>query len=103
MGDFMISQNLQENKIKIKDLFHNSSDLVLYEFRTLADDIALVVYINGLIDKEALSQHILEPLMKDLISPFDIQSTLSISGMEESNNMDNVITAINSGNVIHII
>ena len=86
----MISMNLQENKMKIKELFHNSSDVVLYEFETLADDMALVVYINGFIDKEALNQHILEPLMQDLTSPLDIKSTVSISGIEESNNMDEI-------------
>lgn len=96
----MISMNLQENKMKIKELFHNSSDVVLYEFETLADDMALVVYINGFIDKEALNQHILEPLMQDLTSPLDIKSTVSISGIEESNNMDDIIMAITSGNVV---
>ena len=96
----MISKDLQENKTKIKELFNNSSDLVLYEFRTLADDMAMVVYINGFIDKNALNQNILKPLMQNLISPLDIKSTVLISGMEESNNMDDVMTAINSGNVI---
>lgn len=96
----MISQNLQENKMKIKELFHNSSDVVLYEFQTLADDPAMVVYINGFTDKEALNQHILQPMMQDLTSPLDIKSTVSISGIEESNNMDNIIMAITSGNVV---
>ena len=96
----MISINIQENKMKIKDLFNNSSDLVLYEFQTLADDMALVVYINGFIDKEALNQHILQPLIKDLTSPLDIKSILSISGIEETNNMDDIIMAITSGNVV---
>lgn len=96
----MISKDLQENKIKIKELFNNSSDLILYEFKTLADDMALVVYINGFIDKNALNQNILKPLMQNLISPLDIKSTVLISGMEESDSMDDVITAINFGNVI---
>lgn len=74
--------------------------MVLHEFQTLADDQALVVYINGLIDKEALNQHILQPLMQNLTSPLDIKSTVSISGMEESYNMDNIIKGITSGNII---
>lgn len=96
----MISKDLQENKSKIKELFNNSSDLVLYEFQTLADDQALVVYINGLIDKGALDQDILQPLMQNLISPLDIKSTVLISGIEESNNMDDIISSINSGSAI---
>lgn len=96
----MISTNLQENKIKIKQIFNDSSDLVLYEFQTLADDIALVVYIDGFIDKEALNRHILEPLMKDLTSPFDIKATVSISAVEETNNMNDIISAINFGNLV---
>lgn len=96
----MISKDLQENKSKIKELFNNSSDLVLYEFQTLADDGAMVVYINGFVDKEALNESILQPLMRDLTSPLDIKSTVSISGTEESNNIDNIIMAITSGSVV---
>lgn len=96
----MISVNIQENKMKIKELFNNSSDLVLYEFQTLADDRAMVVYINGFIDKNALNQEILRPLMQNLTSPLDIKSTVLISGMKESNNMNDIIMAINTGNVI---
>ncbi len=96
----MISINIQENKTTIKGLFYNASDVVLYEFKTLADDIAMVVYINGFIDKEALNQHILQPLMLNLTSPLDIKSTVSISEIEESKDMDYIITAITSGNVI---
>lgn len=96
----MISINLHENKIKIKELFNNSSDLVLYEFKTLSNDMALVAYINGFIDKEALNQHILEPLMNNLKSSLDIKSTVSISEIEETNNIDDIISAITYGNVI---
>lgn len=97
---FMISENLHENKVKIKEIFNNSSDLVLYEFQTLGDDRAMVVYINGFTDKETLNQKILKPLMKELISPLDIRSIVSISGMEETNNMDDILMAINSGDVV---
>ena len=96
----MISKDLQENKTKIKELFNNSSDVIAYEFETLANDMALVIYINGLVDKEALNDHILRPLMESLTSPLDIKSTVSISAIEESNDMDNIITAITSSNVI---
>lgn len=97
---FMISKNIHKNKIKIQELFNNSADLVLYEFQTLEDDKALVVYINGLIDKEALNKHILKPIMKELTSKTDIKSILSISGIEETNNIDDIILAITAGNVV---
>ncbi len=99
-GLFMISKNVEENKVKIRNLFNNSSDLVLYEFKTLVGDMVLIAYINGFIDKEALNKSILQPLMQELTSPLDIKSTVRISGIEETNKMDDIIMEITSGNLV---
>lgn len=96
----LISKNLQWNLDKLKELFHNSSDFVIHEFVTLSNTNAFVAYINGLIDKEALNENILHPLIYNLVSPMDIKSTIYISGIEEIDSFQSAIMAITSGQVV---
>ena len=96
----MISKFIEENKIKIKELFNNTSDLVVYEFETLSENMVLVAYINGLIDKEALDEQVIRPLIENLISPWDIKSTILISEIEEIFSMKDVVNAITNGHLV---
>src|SRR5699024_8302190 len=84
-------------------LFHNTSDLVLYEFETLSNDRALVVYINGIIDEFRLNEDLLKPLIKDLVSPWDIKSTVYMSETNEVQNIQDMTMPIFQGNVVLFI
>ena len=96
----LISKNLQENKDTLIELFNNSSDFVINEFVTLANTNVFVAYINGLIDKDALNENILYPLMNELVSPMDIKNTIYISGIGECDSMDDAVMTITSGQVV---
>ncbi len=99
----MISKSIEENKIALKDLFNNTSDLVFYEFQTLSEDKAMVVYFNGIIDKEILNEDLLKPIIKDLLSPWDVKSAVYISTTKEITKLDDIILPISSGNVVLFI
>lgn len=99
----MISENIEENKQKIKSIFNNTSDLILYEFDTLSNDKAMVVYINGLIDKKALDEDLIRPLIRYLVSKEDIFSTIFISNIKKIDDMSEVLQPLTDGNVVLFI
>lgn len=96
----MISKYIMKNRVKLEEKFNNSDDLVLYEFDTLGDTEALVVYINGLIDKKALNEFVIKPLINNLISVYDIKSSIYISEIQEIYNINESIKAIVDGHVV---
>src|SRR5699024_9358272 len=96
----MISDNINVNKENLKEIFNNTSDLVLYEFETLCNEKALIVYIDGIIDEDILNEDLLKPLMKDLVSIQDIRSTVYISKVNEIKDIKDTIMPIFQGNVV---
>lgn len=96
----LISKNIEENKDNLKELFNNTSDLILYEFKTLSNHRALIVYINGTIDKVSLNEDVLKPLVEELVSPWDIKSTVYTRINDEIKELKDTIVPINNGLVI---
>lgn len=96
----LISKNIEENKDNLKELFNNTSDLILYEFKTLSNHRALIAYINGTIDKISLNEDVLKPLVEELVSPWDIKSTVYTRINDEIKELKDTIVPINNGLVI---
>lgn len=96
----MISKDVIENKTTLEEKFNNSTDLVYFQFDTLGDSEALVVYINGLVDKQALNEFIIKPMMSELISPYDIKTSVYISEIKEISNIKEAVQSIIDGHVI---
>ncbi|NLY45440.1 MAG: spore germination protein [Tissierella sp.] len=95
----MISKDIQKNKLKILELFYNSSDIVIRDFQTLCNTEVMVCYLNGFIDKEALNDNILQPLIENLLSPMDITDTVYITEIREITSYQEAITGIIEGHV----
>ncbi len=95
----MISKNIQDNKNDIKELFNNSSDLIIYEFTTNSREKAFIVYVDGIIDKQILNDDLIKPLMIDLESAEDIKSTIYISPSKEVTELEDCILPITNGHV----
>lgn len=96
----MISKNTTDNKKSIIDLFNNSSDLIVYEFETLANTKALIIYINGLVDKKALDEYVLKPLIENMVTPVDIRSSMYITEIREVSSMKEAVNSITDGHVV---
>lgn len=95
----MISNNIQENIQNIKELFNNSSDLIIYEFITNCKDKAFIVYIEGIIDKKILNEDLLKPLLLKLESIKEIKSTVFISPSIEVTELKDCVSPIINGSV----
>lgn len=99
----MISGNIVSIKEELIKVFNNTSDLITYEFDTLSGDNALIVYIEGLVDSKGINEDLIKPLMKSLISPQDVLSTVFISGTKEVFNLDQINIPVTDGNVVLFI
>lgn len=96
-------KKIHENKEILKKIFNNTSDMVLYEFTTLSNDKALIGYINGTIDRPSLNENLLKPLIKDLVSPLDVKSTVHVSPIFEIKDIKDAVFYITGGGVILFI
>ena len=96
----MISKLMEDNLKSIKDMFHNSSDLVEYKFLTLIETKATLIYIDGLYNKNGINDNIVKPLMESLVDENEIKNTISASENEYIYTMEEVIKAVTNGLVV---
>ena len=96
----MISKLLEDNLKAIKELFHNTSDLVEYKFLTLLETEAGLVYIDGLCNKNGINDNIIKPLMENLLDPEELKDTIQTSESTYIHNMNQVEEALTNGLVI---
>ena len=95
----MISNKISLNKKNIIKLFHNTSDLIIHEFKTNSGIKGMICYIEGLIDKDLMDRDILKPLILGLETPKDIGRVVFVSQIEEANSMDDIATQLNYGKI----
>lgn len=93
----MIAKSIKENKDKLQKAFHNTSDLVAYEFETNSGIKMMASYIEGFIDKEVFDSNILKPLIVELKDNKDIKKSIYSSKLEEEYLLDKVIDRLPTG------
>ncbi|OLS03652.1 spore germination protein [Tissierella creatinophila] len=99
----MISEDIIINKINIKELFNNTSDLVLYEFKTVSEISILIGYIDGMIDTDILNSDLIKPLKESKKIGQSIISEVYISKYKEIKDLKQAIRPISTGGVIVFI
>ncbi len=99
----LISNNIDRNREELKNIFNNTSDLILYEFKTQSNHRALVGYIDGLIDRSGLNDNLIKPLIENLSSVKDVLSTVFIAGAKEVSKMEEISFPMTLGNVVLFI
>lgn len=99
----MISKEIEKNKEKMKNLFRNSSDLVLYEFNTPCNAKVLVAYIECLVDRNGLYNDLVKPLIKDLKSPEEILEIVPIAGAREVYDLETITKEMLVGKAVLFI
>ncbi len=107
-----ISLILVENLQKVKNIFDESSDLVIREFKigTHNSINAFIVMLNGLIDEKAVNADLINPLMflsheinKDNALADIRESALSAARVKEGKSLDEIVDAILSGDTVLFI
>jgi len=63
-----LSKNLEENLKILREVLGQSSDVIIRDMKigTNLNVAAAVIYIDGLVDRDLVNHHILQPLMSDL-------------------------------------
>ncbi|NEW07218.1 spore germination protein [Paenibacillus sp. SYP-B3998] len=78
-----ISGTLENNLVNLRALFSHAPDLVTRQFQLRTGDDAVLVYLEGLIDKSAINNNILTPLIYEIDSVNDIwNSSITIAKTE---------------------
>lgn len=102
MDKMNISTKVEENKNFLIKKFKNSNDVVYHDFQTYSDMKAMLVYIDGLVDKEILNRDVLTPLMMGLEEK-DIKKSVHVSNIKEVKMMSEVTDEILDGNAVIFI
>ncbi|WP_261305012.1 spore germination protein [Paenibacillus andongensis] len=58
-----LTLDIEQNETMLKNIFHNCSDIVYRKIRLNGQTQWLVVYIESLVDKQNLEDHVLKPLL----------------------------------------
>lgn len=106
--DIKIASTIKENKKIMQEKFHNSSDIIFYEFETLLGIKSLVVYISNIIKRDELDRDVLRPFIsksnineqkKTILTALDIKKLLPISNIKDAQDLDTSINAVLNGNI----
>jgi spore germination protein len=57
------TSDLEHNELVMKQIFHNSSDIVFRNVRCAGENAWLVIYLSSLVDEQMIDDHILKPLI----------------------------------------
>lgn len=98
-----ISENLAINLNILKQLFSHTPDLVIRHIQLKTGNTALLVYLDGLIDKVAIENHVLHPLIHELNSINNIESSITIGKIETLTLWLDIEQSIFEGNSILFI
>ncbi len=109
----IVVKDLKQNLSLLKTIFANCYDVVIREFKIggLQQTAAFLVMIDGLADSKVVNESLLKCLMidsystvsewginKNKIYAFAKERLLTVSGMKETENFEDVIDAVLSGN-----
>ncbi|MDR6884745.1 spore germination protein KA [Bacillus sp. 3255] len=111
-----LTNDLQQNINKIKEIVGNSSDLVIKQFRIAEDSIRMaVVYTDGLTDKKVLDDAVLIPLMVGVRESTELtaklrthpdpisflqESVLTVKSLSDADDFETLLLAILSGDSV---
>lgn len=101
-----LSDKLQENVRLLRDIYADSSDVVIHEF--LIGDLtqAVLVYIEGLTNVEEVDQHVLAPLQQGWLagaSILQMQKKIAVSSIKRVETAEDVIAEVSGGNPVLLI
>lgn len=109
--DTVIFPALSTNKNFLEKSFKNSGDVIFNEFSTLSGIKVLIVYIDGLVNKEVLGRDVVnsfiaksKKLPTNLLLNLNIlKSLIAVANVAETNTMSVVIEYVLNGNTVMFI
>lgn len=101
-----ISPRIDENYAYLKELLKDNSDVVYRRFN-FGKWRAILVSIDGLVDKQLLNNFVMEPLLHDAHRVGDVQEimdrVISVSDMREVDKLSDAVNAMLSGDTMLLL
>ncbi|SHF28222.1 spore germination protein KA [Seinonella peptonophila] len=101
-----LTATLEENRSFLATIFKGCSDVVFHDFTIFGQISAVLIYIEGLVDKEKLDQNVLTPLLNKTGEPFSINTVsgvIPVSNIKELNYIEEIIDEISNGHPILLL
>ncbi len=101
----IVSTDVKKSIYLIQNIWKNCDDFKYYEIN-IQGVIAMVVFIKGIVNMDQFETGIMEPLTKfseTIVSIADLKMALSITPINEENDMNAINQAIADGNVILLV
>lgn len=98
--------DLEQNELVLKELFHNSSDIVFHNVRIAGENHWAVVYLSSLVEEQMIDEHILKPLIAistkqdNVIDKNDLfldNQTISIGSSHFTGHIPDIVKAVLTG------
>lgn len=101
----LLSLSLESNIEEIKNLFQNSSDLMVRRLR-IVEKKACLIYISGLADEKEISEKIIDPLLEqenDFGSLEDLTDTVTASNVKLTKTLKDLVEGVAAGQQILLV
>lgn len=114
-----MSSSLEQNVQEIREEIGHSPDVIFREFRVgMTKNMAAIIYVDGLVNKDSLNEQVLKPLMQAqslekmiervsispiLLKNWMVQSVISLTEIKHVTNLNDCILEILSGNAVLLI
>ncbi|WP_134703476.1 spore germination protein [Ammoniphilus sp. YIM 78166] len=105
-----LTHNLRKNLETLKEVFKDSSDFIVREFTFAEESRAFLVYLDGMVNSDAISDYALGPLLMRLRLPLDngyepdcrlkkmLENNVWVTEVVETVDLDQVTVGILTGN-----
>src|SRR3954454_5029308 len=108
LPEILLDPDLNKNMEILKSAYKDCSDVVFHEFSIGSSIKAVLLYIDGLSNTEAIDQHVLMPLiqMKQLEhgATFEnIKKEIPVSAVKDIYNINDIFKQVSAGNSIILI
>lgn len=108
--EMKLTRHLRDNLESMKEAIGHSPDVIFHSFKIgYSDWKAAVVYVDGLIDKETLHQHVIEPLIHDRafldgtierVKSSILDHMITVTQVKETSEANDCILEVLSGNAV---
>ncbi|RXT03998.1 spore germination protein [Ammoniphilus sp. CFH 90114] len=111
-SDVLLLHRLEDNLEMIKQLFHDCSDVVYRELTLQPHVQGVLIYIDGMVDSDMISDHALTPLLfrfgqqavePDTRIPNLLENGQSVSQVSEAKTVSEAVNAILTGNAVLLV
>ncbi|PEQ66071.1 spore germination protein [Bacillus cereus] len=100
----ILGAQLSENLTKLDKMFHDTSDLVIRNINIqTTNESGSLVYLDSLVDKEVIHDHILKPLLYTMDTNTDWNINVSIGSVQKSHHWEEIQKAILEGKSVLFI